>query len=87
MRSAEELRNLKHFIWDFDGTLFDTYPVIIENLREGLREFGFDADPVDMMRRMLETIPAARNHYADTYGIDREALTEAFAAAALLETE
>lgn len=73
-----DMRQVQHFIWDFDGTLFDTYPVIIENLRSALAEYGRDCDPVDAMRRMLVTIPAARNHYADAYGIDREALAEAY---------
>ena len=73
-----DMQQVRHFIWDFDGTLFDTYPVIIENLRSALAEYGRDCDPVDAMRRMLVTIPAARNHYADAYGIDREALAEAY---------
>lgn len=78
MAGREEFQRLKHFIWDFDGTLFDTYPIIIRNLRSALQEFGFDADPVEMMGLMLDTIPAARNHYADRFGIDREALAEVY---------
>ena len=75
---ARDMRQIRHFIWDFDGTLFDTYPVIIENLRSALAEYGRDCDPVDAMRRMLVTSPAARNHYADEYGIGRDALAEAY---------
>ena len=74
----EKFQKLKHFIWDFDGTLFDTYPIIIRNMRSALQEFGFDADPVEMQRLMLDTIPAARNHYADRYGIDRDVLAEVY---------
>lgn len=69
------MRKIKHFFWDFDGTLFDTYPVIIENLQLALRDFGYDCDAAEAMRLMLDTIPAARNHYADRFGISRDALT------------
>ncbi len=75
MRSMQHIR---HFIWDFDGTLFDTYPVIIRNLRAALAQFGCDCDPVDCMRRMLVSIPVARDHYADAFGLDRAALAEAY---------
>ena len=74
----EAFRRLKHFIWDFDGTLFDTYPVIIRNLRDALARFGHDCDPVEAMGLMLDTIPTARNFYADKYGIDREELKNAY---------
>ncbi len=72
------MQSIRHFIWDFDGTLFDTYPIIIQNVRSALAEHGCDADPVECMQLMLNTIPAARNHYADKYGIDRAVLTEAY---------
>lgn len=71
------MQNIQSFLWDFDGTLFDTYPIIIDCLRQALREYGHDCDPVDAMQRMLDTIPAARDHYADTFGIPREDLMEA----------
>ena len=78
MDSNLSLRGIKHFFWDFDGTLWDTYPVIIEDLRLSLKEFGFDCDPVEAMHLMLDTIPAARNHYADRFGIPRDALAAAY---------
>jgi len=68
----------RHFIWDFDGTLFDTYPVIIENLRLALGEFGFTCDSVEAMGLMLTNIPTARNHYADRFGFDRKELESAY---------
>ncbi len=68
------MRSIRHFIWDFDGTLFDTYPIIIENLRSALALHGCDADPTQAMALMLTNIPTARNHFADQYGIDRDVL-------------
>ncbi len=61
-------------IWDFDGTLFDTYPYICAALTEALREYGFDADRTEMMYHMLETIGNAIDFYASRFGIDRQEL-------------
>ena len=73
------MQTIKHFIWDFDGTLFDTYPAIIRDLRLALSEFDRDCDPLEAMRLMLETtIGDARNHFADVYGIARDVLSEAY---------
>lgn len=78
MAEKSDMKQIGHFIWDFDGTLFDTYPVIIGNLRSALKEFGFDCDYTEAMKLMLISIPNARNHYADKFGIDRKALADAY---------
>lgn len=72
------MHTVKHFIWDFDGTLFDTYPIIIENLRLALQEFGFDCEPAAAMSHLTENVLATRDYYADKFGIDRETLYEAY---------
>ena len=33
---------IKHIIWDFDGTLFDTYPAIRRAFQQALAEMGHD---------------------------------------------
>ena len=43
--AQKNMKDIQHFIWDFDGTLFDTYPVIIDDLRCALQEYGKDLDP------------------------------------------
>lgn len=73
-----DMKNIRHFIWDFDGTLFDTYPVIIENLNLALEEFGGSCDMVEAMVLMQQRIATAQNHYAAKFGIDRQALVEAY---------
>ena len=74
----KSMKDIQHFIWDFDGTLFDTYPVIIGDLRCALQEYGKDLDPVKAMELMLINIPTARDYYADFYGIDRQELDAAY---------
>jgi phosphoglycolate phosphatase-like HAD superfamily hydrolase len=78
MEKQNAMAGLRHFFWDFDGTLFDTYPLVIEDLRRSLQEYGFDCDPEDAMRRMLDAIRTTRDYYADQFGIDREALHASF---------
>lgn len=74
----ESMAHIHHFIWDFDGTLLDTYPTIIGFLRSALQEYGYDCDPAEAMTLMLDTIATARDHYADLYGIDRKELLERY---------
>ena len=72
------MHHIKHFIWDFDGTLFDSYPIIIATLRAALQEYGHDCDPVEAMRLMLQNIGVAQHYYADKFGIVYEDLIETY---------
>ncbi len=72
------MQHIRHFIWDFDGTLFDSYPIIIGNLRATLQDFGYDCDPVEAMTLMLHNIDHAHCYYADKFGIDKKALVDVY---------
>ena len=72
------MHHIKLFIWDFDGTLFDSYPIIIATLRAALQEYGHDCDPVEAMRLMLQNIGVAQHYYADKFGIVYEDLIETY---------
>lgn len=37
------------FIWDLDGTLLDSYPIIASSLADALAEFGYAADTDELM--------------------------------------
>jgi HAD superfamily hydrolase (TIGR01509 family) len=63
------MKNLRHFIWDFDGTLLDTYPNITGYLRQALLDCGHDVDQVEILEKMMVTIPHAINYYAELYQI------------------
>lgn len=73
-----DIRSVKYFIWDFDGTLFDTYPMIMGDFRKALQSFGRDADPVELMEKLLDTVAHANGFYAEKFGIDPEALFAAY---------
>lgn len=74
----ESMENIRHFIWDFDGTLFDTYPVIIEDLNQALREFGRGCEPKQTMKLMLGRLAHAQKFYAEQYGIPMEDVVAAY---------
>ena len=72
------MQSIRHFIWDFDGTLFDTYPVIIENLNLALREFGHGCEFPEAMELMLVNLGNAQRFYAEKFGIPGDALAAGY---------
>ena len=65
-----ELKKMRLFIWDFDGTLMDTYPVTFAAyLRLALADFGYSVPDADMMEQMLVNVGHAVQHYADLYDL------------------
>ena len=61
------MKNIKLFVWDFDGTLLDTYPNITGYLQRALRDFGKDATQTEILEKMLVNIPHAINYYSEFY--------------------
>lgn len=59
----------KHIIWDFDGTLFDTYPVMAGSFKETLEKDGIDEPLEEIMKHMKVSMTYAFNHYGEKYGI------------------
>lgn len=50
----------RHYIWDFDGTLFDSYPHIIACFRKILEEEGIVCDGEALALRFYDNFGAAR---------------------------
>lgn len=59
----------RHFFWDFDGTLFDTYPAIVAAFQAALQEFGIKGDPDEIYKLMMTTITYAVDAYSERYGL------------------
>ena len=58
-------------IWDFDGTLFDTYPISGANFAECiLKEYGAIEDISEIIRHMKDSFGEAMAFYAGKYGFD-----------------
>jgi len=78
MNGNADVRCVKHFIWDFDGTLFDTYPIIIAQMQAVLGDFGHTIDPVELMEQLLNTVGAALEYCAEKFSIDYAKLSDAY---------
>lgn len=64
-----------NFIWDFDGTLFDTYPMITPAYLAALKSFGISADKKEIYRLLKEKSSAA---VAKKYHLNFTEFTQAF---------
>lgn len=44
----------KAFIWDLDGTLLDSYDIIVSSLQETYKEFGIDTNKDDILEHSIK---------------------------------
>lgn len=58
-------------LWDFDGTLFDTYPGTVQTLLRALRDEGIQEDYDEAMARMHASISEALGYYIEKYGLGK----------------
>lgn len=55
------------FIWDFDGTLFDTYPMIVQGYLQALKEYHIDSTKEEVYQILKEYSSAK---IAEKYQLD-----------------
>ncbi len=71
----------KHFFWDFDGTLYDTYPRILRAFQKGLRDYGIDAPDAEVLSNVKKMLAVAAARYAaQKDGVTAEAIVAAYRA-------
>ncbi len=51
-----------HLIWDFDGTLFNSYPHVAAAYHKALSDFGKSADPEELMAHLKISFHAAHDY-------------------------
>ncbi len=64
----------KYFIWDFDGTLFDTYPHMSSALKKALKDFSVDESMEEILEHMKKSVTIAINYYAKKYNLETHEL-------------
>ena len=64
-------------LWDFDGTLFDTYPGFVDALLQALSDEGIQAGYAEAMSLLRVSVADALDHYARNYRLGK-AFTERF---------
>lgn len=63
------MKNIKLFIWDFDGTLLDTYPHLTGCIQKALMDFGYEVPRTEIRKQTMETITYAIEYYSKLYQI------------------
>lgn len=63
------MKNMKLFIWDFDGTLVDSYPYSVECMQRALADHGYAATYAEILEKMLDNIPAALEYFTEKFQI------------------
>ncbi|BDR56047.1 HAD-IA family hydrolase [Xylocopilactobacillus apis] len=61
-----------NYIWDFDGTLFDTYPIYNSSLQAAIKKNTFKSIPLDDIERVIrgKSIGFGLKYFADEFKID-----------------
>ncbi len=65
-------------IWDAGGTLFDTYPAVVEACQSILRSRGIAIEDARLMDLFRQTTSYAIRKLAETFGLDSEDLERDF---------
>ena len=55
---------IKDVIWDFDGTLFDTYPAIAGVFLESLESFGISEDRRDVLKLLHQSLSDTYDYFS-----------------------
>lgn len=62
----------RHVLWDFDGTLFDTYPSMTYALKTALSEKGIDEDENEIYAHLKVRVGPAVTYFAEKHGLDSD---------------
>ena len=69
---------LMHFMWDFDGTLMDTYPAMVGAFRAACRRYGVEVAPDYALNLMKNNLGYCIRTVAEENGLDPVALRAAY---------
>ena len=65
-------------IWDFDGTLFDTYPGMCRNLQQAMNSIGIQASEEELMPRFLISLREVITFCAEKSGMESDDVFQAY---------
>lgn len=60
----------KNIIWDFDGTLFDTYPAMVYAFNKALKDRGIEEKEEKILGFMKISFSTAVKHFSELYELD-----------------
>lgn len=76
------MKQVRHLFWDFDGTLFDSYPEICGSFMKGLHDLGLShlADADILMPHIKKYVKTAAEWCSEQTGVPREEIMNAYRA-------
>ena len=63
---------IKHVIWDFDGTLFDSYPGMVNAFLRALKKYGIEAKYDEVLKLFLNSEKTAVQYYQKRFLLGEE---------------
>ena len=66
------------YIWDFDGTLFNSYPTMTQGMIVALARFGIQAEYGDVLFHMKRSVGKCCAHFAQQCGAEPQAISDVF---------
>ena len=61
------MKDLKLFIWDFDGTLVDSYPLLTGYMHKALADFGHKVTNEEILEQMLDNVGQAIRYFTEKF--------------------
>ncbi|MEG0766221.1 MAG: HAD-IA family hydrolase [Clostridia bacterium] len=63
---------IHHILWDFDGTLFDTYPHMARAFQRALNDLAHPTPMEEILRQIKRSVTVCVRHFEALYGLQGE---------------
>ena len=71
------MTSIRHLFWDFDGTLYDSYPQVAASFLKGMAELGLDLPSDDaLMKELKASVYHACCVYGEKAGVDPQLIMQ-----------
>ena len=68
----------RHWFWDFDGTLFNTYPRISRAFQKSLADAGIFEDVSVILPMLKQTLEKTAETFAQSRGVEKQVLLDGY---------
>ena len=74
------MKQVRHLFWDFDGTLYDSYPQVQSAFIKGLEALGLTGmlTNEEMMKRLKISVYSTARWYAEQAGLEAQKIIETY---------
>lgn len=75
------------FFWDFDGTLYDSYPAMMDSCLNGSREWGLSLSREEVLKELKVSVPHFKAVFGEKLSLSPEETEAAFRRFPSVDTE